>query len=216
MFDLKEPDFQGRILGCGDGPACFNSVANQRGIKVVSCDPIYQFTSDELNQRVQDTFEEVIELTTRNHRLFRWDKINSVEELGEVRMSAMQAFLDDFDAGKEQGRYLSEELPTLPFNDREFSLALCSHFLFLYSEQLSLDFHRESILEMCRVAEEVRIFPLLNLQAEKSVHLDPLMSDLQKLGLQASIQRVPYEFQIGGNEMLLVRCPKSDVLCPMS
>ena len=45
------------------------------------------------------------------------------------------------------------------FADREFDLALCSHLLFLYSEQLTADFHLASIRELCRVAGEVRVFP---------------------------------------------------------
>lgn len=46
---------------------------------------------------------------------------------------------------------------------RSFDLAVCSHLLFLYSEHLSEDFHVESIKELCRVAGEARIFPLLEL-----------------------------------------------------
>jgi len=78
-------------------------------------------------------------------------------------MAAMQAFLDDYELGKRQGRYVNAELPTLPFENGTFHLALCSHFLFLYSTQLGEAFHRAAIHEMCRVAVEVRIFPLLAL-----------------------------------------------------
>ena len=49
----------------------------------------------------------------------------------------------------------------LPFNDGAFDLALCSHFPFLYSTQLGEAFHRAALREMCRVAVEVGVFPLL-------------------------------------------------------
>jgi hypothetical protein len=77
-------------------------------------------------------------------------------------MAAMQQFLEDFPQGIQQGRYIISELPVLPFDTEQFDLALCSHFLFTYSDLLSQDFHLASIRELCRVAQEVRIFPLLN------------------------------------------------------
>ncbi|WP_210407368.1 class I SAM-dependent methyltransferase, partial [Hydrocoleum sp. CS-953] len=59
----------------------------------------------------------------------------------------MEKFLQYFPNGVEQKRYLTAELPKLPFEDNKFDLALCSHFLFLYSDQFSEEFHLESILE---------------------------------------------------------------------
>jgi hypothetical protein len=76
-------------------------------------------------------------------------------------MASMARFLDDYDVGRKCGRYLAAELPSLPFEDQAFDLGLCSHFLFLYANQFSLEFHAESIVELCRVVKEVRIFPLL-------------------------------------------------------
>jgi hypothetical protein len=58
-------------------------------------------------------------------------------------------------------------LPALPFKRGEFQMALCSHFLFLYSEQFDLDFHLGSVLALCGVAEDVRIFPLTELGSRR-------------------------------------------------
>ncbi len=107
--------------------------------------------------------------------------------------------------GLHEGRYVKGALPSLPFRDKAFDLALCSHFLFLYSEQFSVHFHVRSVQELCRVAQEVRIFPLLELGATKSRHLDSVLSQLETDGYSSSIQTVPYEFQRGGNRMLRVR-----------
>lgn len=95
-----------------------------------------------------------------NRDRYVWDEIGSPRRMGELRMTAMQRFLDDFPQGLEKGRYRTDELPNLGFGDGAFGLALCSHFLFTYSEQLSIDFHVAAIREMCRVAGEARIFPL--------------------------------------------------------
>jgi hypothetical protein len=83
-------------------------------------------------------------------------------------------------------------------------LALSSHFLFLYSAQLSYEFHLAAVLEMCRVATEVRIFPLLDLKCRFSGHIEPIRARLTSRGYQVTIEDVPYEFQRGGNQMLRI------------
>jgi hypothetical protein len=205
MFALTEADLARRILGCSDGPASFNAVATVNGITVVSCDPIYQWGVDEIQARIDATCEQVIEQTRRNLDEFVWDSIPSVEALGRVRMSAMRAFLRDYPTGAEEGRYVVGELPVLPFDDGAFDLAVCSHFLFLYSQQLDAAFHQTSLQELCRVAREVRVFPLLALGGAVSPHVDRCVSLLRDAGFVVSIERVPYEFQRGGNEMLRVQ-----------
>jgi hypothetical protein len=130
---------------------------------VVSCDPIYRLTAGDIQDRIASTSTEILDQTSRNREEFVWDSIRSVDELGRVRMAAMQAFLDDFERGAKEGRYVDAELPTLPFADRSFDLALCSHLLFLYSRQLDGPFHQAAVAELCRVAAEVRIFPLVAL-----------------------------------------------------
>lgn len=205
MFSLTHLDLKLNILGCGDGPASFNAEMVGKGGRVISVDPIYQFSIDQIRQRIQDTYADVIRQTRNNEELFIWDEIGSVEALGTLRMSAMRKFLADFEEGKRQNRYIVGELPSLPFDDKEFDLALCSHFLFLYTDNLSLDFHLRSVQELCRVAHEVRIFPLLDTNAQRSRYLDPVIGMLKSRGLDAVEKTVAYEFQRGGNQMLEVK-----------
>ena len=106
MFALSDADLALNILGCGDGPAGFNAEATRRGDNVISCDPIYQFTTVELRGRIAATYDQILDQTRKNPDEFVWTTITSVEELGRVRMEAMRTFLDDFDAGKAEGRYV--------------------------------------------------------------------------------------------------------------
>lgn len=209
MFNLADGDLQGRIVGCGDGPAAFNAVLTAQGGNVISVDPLYQFTTAEIRNRIQATFEEVIEKTRQNREEFVWTTIRSPEELGQVCMAAMEQFLADYDQGKTEGRYVTASLPTLPFPDNTFDLALCSHFLFLYSPQLSAEFHLASVQELVRVAWEARIFPVLELGTRRSRHLDTVVAALEHNGYRVSLEIVAYEFQKGGNEMLRVIRPES-------
>jgi hypothetical protein len=204
MFDLSREDVQLKIVGCGDGPAGFNSRMNRQGHPVVSVDPLYQFTASEIKTRIDETYSLVLEQTRQNVSNFVWESIKSVEELGTIRMSAMAEFLQDYEQGRKEGRYIAAGLPELPFPNRAFDMALCSHFLFLYTKQLSLDFHRQAVREMSRVAREVRIFPLLDMDCHFSAHLDPLREEFSKTGLHFEIRKVPYEFQRGGNQMMRI------------
>jgi hypothetical protein len=89
------------------------------------------------------------------------------------------------------------------------ALALVSHLLFLYSDQLDFNFHQSAVEELLRVAREVRIFPLLTLEQKPSPHVGPIHTHLTGRGWRAEIAVVPYEFQRGGNEMLRIRAAGS-------
>jgi hypothetical protein len=205
IFALDSDDLAKRILGCGDGPASFNATVTSRGGSVVSVDPLYRFTAEDIAGRIDETYEIVMEQTRQNAGEFVWSHIHSLEELGRVRMGAMRDFLADYPQGKSAARYIPGELPKLPFPDDEFDLALCSHFLFLYSDHYDCAFHMQSLRELCRVAREVRIFPVMELGSVRSRHVEDVMSELTAEGYQVSIERVSYEFQKGGNEMLRAR-----------
>jgi methyltransferase family protein len=123
-------------------------------------DPLYRLDTTTIRARIAATYDQILEQARRNSQQFAWDTIHSVEELGCIRMQAIEKFLDDYDEGKRQGRYVAAKLPIIPFPDKSFDLAVCSHFLFLYAEHLSEAFHHSAIQELCRVAREVRVFSL--------------------------------------------------------
>jgi hypothetical protein len=204
MFVLTESDLAGRIIGCADGPAAFNAEMRRQGRRVVSCDPLYAFSAGEIRGRILAAAPQLVAKAREAAERFVWSRITSPEELGRLRMAAMEEFLADYNAGRAEGRYLDRSLPELGFPDDSFDLALCSHFLLLYGEQLSAEFHLAAVREMCRVAPEARLFPLLDLRGERSRRLDTLIRRLNAHGLAAKVERVDYEFQRGGNEMLRV------------
>jgi hypothetical protein len=68
---------------------------------------------------------------------------------------------------------------------------------------LGLDFHITAITEMMRICKEVRIFPLLNLNAMKSEVLDEILAYFSK-EYCVQIEKVDYEFQRNGNQMLII------------
>ncbi len=204
MFGLTIEDNKLKIIDCAGGPASFNVEMTHRGGNVVSCDPIYKLSKTEITQHIQEASREVMNAVQGNPDNFLWQDIQSSSELLNIRRSAMQEFIEDFSLGIQEKRYVTGELPTLPFADRQFDLALCSHFLFIYSEHLSEEFHLASIAEMCRVAIETRIFPLLNTSGKPSPFLLPVINQLIKQGYKVEIRQASYEFQKTGNKFLRV------------
>jgi hypothetical protein len=209
IFALTDADLAGRILGCGDGPASFNAEATAAGHRVVSCDPIYAFSAVEIRSRVEACYESMISQVWQNRDGFVWDFFRDPDHLGEYRLATMRRFLADFNRGKQEGRYVTASLPRLPFEDGQYSLALVSHLLFLYSEQLDLDFHLSATKELLRVAGELRVFPLLDLNRQWSRHVAAVREHLTRAGFEVEVVTVEYEFQVGadhaGSRMLRAR-----------
>lgn len=202
MFALSPSDLAGRILGCGDGPASFNAELTAAGHQVVSTDPIYAFAGDAIRTRVDATYATIISQVKSQPDRYRWHEFADPDALGAARLQAMESFLADYDAGKATGRYVQGSLPLLPFADSSFDLALCSHLLFLYTEQLDQAFHLAAVQELLRVAHEVRIFPLVALNGELSPHLPAVLAWCAEEGHRTELRHVPYEFQVGGDTML--------------
>lgn len=205
MFALTDVDLGRRVLGVGDGPASFNAEMTNCGHTVVSVDPLYLFSVAEIERRFHAVKEQILEQVAATPGDWVWSFHVSAEGLRTHREQVMQKFAADYEEGRRAGRYITGELPRLPFADTSFRLALCSHLLFLYSEQLDYDFHRASVLEMLRVADEVRIFPLLTLTNHSSPHLPQILHDLRAAGYVATVEQVEYELQRGGNQMLRIR-----------
>ncbi len=203
-FALGPEDEPRRILDCGGGPSDFTAERHLRGLPGCAADPLYHFPAEEIRRRIAETYPMVMEQAHRYQSAFVWEEFADVEDLGRRRMTTMERFLEDFGTGKTAGRYQAESLPRLPYEDTSFDLALCSHYLFLYSEQVDLETHWVSIREMLRVAPEARLFPLITLRGERSPYVEEILRRAAACGWRAEVERVGYEFQRGGNEMLRI------------
>lgn len=205
MFALSASDLGQPILGCGDGPAAFNGAMRKRGGRVVSVDPLYALPAATIRRRIDETCDSVIEQTRRHREQFVWKTIRDVAALKALRLAAMNDFLEDFETGKREGRYVAGGVPHLPFADKAFALCVASHFLFLYTANLSLDFHLAAIDAMLRVAREVRLFPLLAVDGRRSPYVDVVRRHYADADCAVDEVPVDYEFQIGGRAMLRLR-----------
>lgn len=204
MFRLNDSDMSKKIAGFGDGPASFNYEAKQNGYSVTSFDPIYRFNKEELQQRIEEVRATVMQQMKENLNNYVWTNIKSLEELENVRMSAMRLFLSDYESGKTENRYICHELPDrLPYDDNVFDIGLSSHFLLMYTA-LGYDFHIQAMTEMLRVCREIRIFPIVDLDANRTDMITNVI-DYFRERYDVEIQKTRYEFQKGDNKLLVIR-----------
>lgn len=207
MFALDEPLLhQGAILDCAAGPSSFTATGHRAGLKVVACDLCYDLPVATLARQGAEDIDHVFSRFDQASHLYTWDYYRDKEAVIAHRRQALAEFVNDFPAGREEGRYQRAELPRLAMADRAFALVLCSHFLFLYGDRLDPEFHRATLKELMRVAAgEVRIFPLQGLDAKPYPHLAAMLDFLSQERIAAEIVSVPFEFQRGSNQMLRLR-----------
>jgi hypothetical protein len=208
MFSLSEEELQGKkILDCPAGACSFTAIGNKSGLKVTACDIAY-FHSDEAlkNKGLQD-IEHAMEHMKKAKSNYKWDYFNDIEGLRKHRLSALQDCTNDMIRSSE--RYIPVTLPSLPFKNEEFDMLLSAHFLFMYADRLDYQFHIETLNELLRVTkEEIRIFPLVDLEGKRYEHLEKIISYLANIGCTVEEIKVPYEFQTNANSMLKIRIGK--------
>jgi hypothetical protein len=199
MFALTGEDLGRSLLDVAAGPSSFAAEVRRRGGRVVAADPLYALTADDIRSRVEAVRADIMDQVCRQMGQFVWEYFASPDDLERERMTACRAFLEDYAADAAGACYRAASLPALPFGDDEFDLALCSHYLFLYSDRLDAPFHVASVRELLRVAREVRVFPVTDLSGLPSPHLPAV-----RASFSTELRRVEYEFLRGANEMLVV------------
>lgn len=107
--------------------------------------------------------------------------------------------------GKSEKRYIYHELPErLPYAGKTFDIGLSSHFLLMYTS-LGYDFHIQAMEEMLRVCKEIRIFPIVDLDANHTSLIMDVIKYFKKYYYEVKILKTKYEFQKGGNKLLVIR-----------
>jgi hypothetical protein len=212
MFSLSEEEMQGKkILDCPAGACSFTAVGNKLGLDVTACDIAYYHSGEDLKHKGLQDIEHAMEHMQKAQNNYKWDYFNDIEGLRKYRLNALQNCTNDLKESSE--RYIPVTLPSLPFENAEFDLLLSAHFLFMYADRLDYSFHIETLNELLRVTkEEVRIFPLVDLEGKRYKHLDQLIRYLVDKGYIVEEVKVSYEFQTNANSMLKIKKQKKNRL----
>ncbi|MCH9769599.1 MAG: hypothetical protein K0U12_01855 [Gammaproteobacteria bacterium] len=203
MFDLNDQDLNKLILDYPGGVSSFNAYMHRHGHKVVSGDEAY----DHDRQAMQEHADELLAVSEKHlqnyaDRLRVSDKV-ALAAIADAWEVSKTEFLEDYASGVKEQRYRPMSCVDLPFKDFEFELALCSDLLF-HSRACSNATPDQIVLELSRIAHEVRVFPLLNEKGETPESLGPVLLALQERNFGVEIREVPYEQHKGSNAMLRV------------
>lgn len=206
MFDLDLAEWEGKsVLDCPGGACALVAHANERGIEAVGADLMYDTPPDELRAKCEADIDTAIAGFDGVEDQFVWTFYDDVADVRAHWTAAYEEFIEDYEEHYGSDRYVPAKLPDLPFADDSFSLVLSAHLMFLYMDELSHEFHEESLLELARVAsEEVRVYPLARFDGKRYPRLDELREALAAEGYETEVRPVPFAFQREEPEMLVI------------
>ncbi len=203
MFDLSDQDLTRRILDCPGSISSFNAELAQKGVQIVSGDCLYQQSLQAVSDYADSLYRFNCDVLSQHQERVSGHDASVLDTIFNDWLLSKQIFLEDYERGCVEGRYQAMSLPTLPFKDDQFELALCTDFLALSSTAAELS-SEVLVEELCRVAEEVRVYPLMNAQGDMHEALGPVMLRLQQQNFGVEVREVAYEQQVGGNAMLRI------------
>ena len=204
MLSLSEAELKGkRILDCPAGACSFTAVGNNSELNITAADIAYYHSNEDLYDKGIQDVEHAMEHMETAKTNYIWDYFNDIEGLRKHRLRALNDCAQDMIQSSK--RYVPVTLPSLPFKDGEFDVLLSAHFLFMYADRLDYEFHIKTLTELLRVTkDEIRIFPLVDLEGKRYEHLDKIISYLTENGCSVEEVKVPYEFQVNANSMLKI------------
>jgi hypothetical protein len=205
MFLLTDGELlAGPILDCPAGASPFGAQVRARGGTVVSVDPTYALPRAELMTRIAGDLERLDRWLNANPDGPDWSYLGSPDALLRAWELAVDFFLADYQP--DGSRYVTASLPSLPFPDNHFRLALSSHLLFSYPEFVSFETHVASLLELARVTSgEVRVFPLVDTASTPYPRLAEVRAELAGHGIRTEVRTANCAYNVGGDEMLVLK-----------
>lgn len=204
-FSLDREELQNlRTLDLAAGVSSFTAEAAAQGCAITAADPIYSLTPEAIGARCGPDLDYIYN-AIQHLSVYRWNWYQSPERMRALREKACTTFLEHF-RKRNHTCYVAAELPELPFRDADFDLCLVSYFLFVYQEQLTYEFHRDSILEIMRVTRgEARIYPTVTFEGDKSAYLERILKDPALAAFEFAEMATEFEFLAGSNSYLSVR-----------
>lgn len=204
MFSLTDLEI-GNVLDVAAGASSFTATVLENGIDAYAVDPQYDKSAEKLYKDGLQELSESRKKLLRAHKLFNWKMYHSIDKLMENRATSLAQFIKSYK--EEPTRYVRGQLPNLPFEEEQFSLILCSHFLFLYGEQFPIDFHEKAIVELSRICRQdgrIQIYPLVGFDGQLFSGLNELLQRLSLRLLRCKLVEVDFEFVNGATQMLVI------------
>jgi hypothetical protein len=194
IFGLNAQELQKRIIDFPGRISSVNAELYAKGYYMVSADPSYQLSPEEMRAHAYQILQTGIQNLDPNQ--------DHSSLIAKWRVS-VETFLSDYTLGKKEGRYKVLNHPPFHQLEHSFELLLCTDYLFNSAQSLTLSV--QNIMdELCKLANEIRIFPLPNLQSVVAAELGPIMLSLQNRNFGVEVRGVEYPERKDANAVLRV------------
>ncbi|MDX6742366.1 class I SAM-dependent methyltransferase [Actinocorallia sp. A-T 12471] len=190
-----------RILDCPGGASDFGFRVRELGGRAVSVDPIYRLDPSALTLFVQEELDRGVRRARAVPGLYDFSWTGGLTEYVRRRERAAQRFLVDY--ALDRAHYVAAELPDLPFPDGAFDLALVPNLLFVYADLFGPDWHLRALGELVRVAGEVRVHPVTDVDGRPYPGLAALRAALAADGIGTDLVEVAYRLHPGTQRTLV-------------
>jgi hypothetical protein len=204
LEDRKPSD--GAIMNVGGGVSSFTVEAAQQGFNILSGDPVYCIDPDVIEEKCVNDIECYLINHINKPHLYNWGHpFLDVAQEREARRNSYKMFLEDF--RENRWRYLDALFPYTPFIARNnFSLSLVSHLLFVYEKFIDYKTHVKIIKEILRItSDEVRIYPLINLQLKTPELVGRIMEDPGFDEVNFELRPTRYNFIKAADKMMVIK-----------
>jgi len=165
--------------------------------------PEYGPTATDLEPLCRRSVADNVEQLYEKRDLFVWDYYGDVETRGRYQRAAAERFLADYATHPE--RYVASRAAGPALRRRRLRPDAVGQPALPVRRPAGGGFHHEAMAELSRVTDgEVRVFTLASLDRERSEFVEPVVERLRADGHGVEFREVPYEFQPGATEMLVV------------
>ncbi len=182
-FSLSEKELQINILEIPDVYSSFNAELTEKGGDVISFYKLFDLSSTELAGLFS---KEIINIVKNIEEVFS-DEPEVQNKLTKKNEKILTKFLAAYKDEYSKARYVGGDILCLPFNDQEFGLALCCNSLFRTNDSFNFDRDLKIIIELLRVANKVKIFPLNKQRFVPCEYLGRIMLYFQQAGHRIEI-----------------------------
>lgn len=200
MFDLPFSALPEKVLFFPGGISSVNAELHQKGKQVVSIDSAYALSLYDLEKLQTEILQTCSLDWERANKNLSVEEKRSQEQIISAWQKIADLFMHDYQKAKNEGRYVAlANHSALPFKNNEFNLACCAGLL-IEDQGAVLNL----MMELLRVASEVRIFPHW-LAGEKAHNaLAAIMLVLQQEDYGVELKNVNYKAHEGAPVMLRV------------
>ncbi len=143
MFELNDTLLKNEnILDVASRVSSFCAEANRQGFNVTASDRIYTFSPAEIRKKCSQDLDMIIKQLPGVADLYVWNFFRDIDSLQVQREKAYKLFIEDF---RNYGtkRYVPVEYPFTDFLNKQFTISLMSHLLFLYEDKMNYDGNKD-------------------------------------------------------------------------